>query len=112
MPGERQLAQRSEYPHAVIGTRVVGLRYERGLAQVGPARKGGHARIAQPIGIKHHGQRIAQQRIGAEDVDLQEGVGRHGQRFLGGMWRHAGILAVNPASNLGSFSTHHPNGRR
>ena len=70
--GKRQFAAGREDAHAVVGGRVLRRQQEGGLGQVGPAREGGQRLVAQALGGVHHGQRVALEQHGAEDVELMK----------------------------------------
>ncbi len=72
MASERQLFKGGENTHAIVGTRVCRLEQKRGLTQVGPAGKGGHLLVTQPVSAQHRRQRIAEQRLISEDIQLLE----------------------------------------
>ena len=73
MPGERQLGRRGEDADQVVGARGVGRQHERRLGQVRPAREALHLRRGQALAVEHDRDRVAQERLGAEHVDLAEG---------------------------------------
>ena len=80
---KRQLSAGREDAHPVVGTARSpfgrGRQHKSGFAQLRPAGKGLHLRIAQTLAVQHHGERVAQKGRVSEDVDLLEGAGFHGK---------------------------------
>src|ERR1700685_3497958 len=70
MTRKGQLPLRREYANAVVGQWMCRLQKERRLAQIGPIGESRHLRLAQSVGAKNHGQRVAAQRLRGEHVDL------------------------------------------
>ena len=72
--GKTHLAAGREDTHPVVGASgaacVCGRQQEGGFRQVGPVRKLQHLGIRQPVTVQHHGQRVAQQRGGRENIHL------------------------------------------
>lgn len=68
MAGERQFAHRGENAHPIIRCRLAWGQQEGGFAQVAPTGEGLHLLVREIGGIEHHGQRIAQQRLGGKDT--------------------------------------------
>jgi hypothetical protein len=75
--GKRQLAAGRENAQAVVGHRVAARQDEHGLRQVELARNRLHLRRVEAIGVKHHGQRIAGQTLGGENI-IDRKSARHG----------------------------------
>ena len=69
---ERQLQARREDPQPVVGVRVRRLEQERRLGQVRPARERRHLLVAEPVRAVHDRDRVAEERLAGEDVDLAE----------------------------------------
>ena len=75
--GKGQFTARREDAHAVVRCRVGGWQKESGFRQLRPAREGGHRRVIEPLGVDHHRQRVAAQRLRGEDIDLGEAALPH-----------------------------------
>ena len=79
--GERQLGERREDAHPVVGAGLGGRAEERRLRQVELDRERLALLGAQRVGVEHHGQRIARvgpRREHVDDLVLQEFRARHG----------------------------------
>ena len=77
-----------EDPQPVVGGRVGRGEQERRLRQVGPAGERRHLLVRDPVGVVHHRDRVAEQRLAGEDVDLAERA-------------HAGIAVSRAAGRSG-----------
>jgi hypothetical protein len=76
MAGERQLLARGEDPQPVV--RLVGLQEEGGLRKVGPPGDALHLRGVERLGVDDDRHRVAEERLGSEDIDLLEAQSFHG----------------------------------
>jgi len=72
VPGERKFLARREDPDPVIRPLVARRQQEGGFRQVRPPGEPPHLLIGQPARPVHDGDRVAQERLGAEDIDLAE----------------------------------------
>ena len=72
--GKRQLAAGREDAHAVVGAGVGGRQQEGRLREICPAREGRHSRVVEALRVMHHGQRVALQGGGGEDIELVESM--------------------------------------
>ena len=72
--GKTHLTAGREDTHPVVGASgaasLGGRQKKRGFRQVGPVRKLQHLGIRQPTAVQHHGQRVAQQCGGRENIHL------------------------------------------
>ena len=75
MAGERQLSAGGEDAHSVVRGRIGGREQEGRLAQVRPLRERLHPCRVERVGAVDDGERVAEQRLLGEDVDLGEGEG-------------------------------------
>ena len=69
MPGERQLLPRREDAQAIVGVDDFSRKV---VSEIRPAGDALHRRRIEPVGADHHGDRVAEERLVGEDVDLRE----------------------------------------
>ena len=76
--GERQLGARREDPQPVVRLVGGGRQQEGRLGEVGPAREPCHLLVPDAVRVVHDRDRVAEEGLGREHVDLAEAVrGRH-----------------------------------
>src|SRR5690606_29278791 len=79
MARKRQLLGRREDPQPVVGD--LAFQEERRLGEIRPAGNALHRLGVEALGADHHGDRVAEERPGSEDVDLLEAERAHGGIF-------------------------------
>ena len=110
-PGERQLAGGRPDPHPVVGGRVGRRAQERGLGQVGPPCEARHLLVGEAVGVVDDRERVAEPRLGAEDIDLAEGQhpAIQAQRRAG--WGQAWAAHLRAASSAAAATRAASSGR-
>ena len=75
MTGERQLVAGGEDANGRRVDRIARLEHEHGLGQIELAGDRLHARVVEPVGVEHDGERIAAERRIGEHVEQAIGAG-------------------------------------